>query len=108
MEGVQGVEGMRIEELKVAVEDGLYKMVDLWFEEPIYRAIGRTVVKANINKFDGMLEWITDADGNVMVDDIIDNIGDIEIDLTRYSSLLPRRILLLSVDDMKKIVHGGF
>lgn len=99
---------MKIDELKASVEAGLNGMMDAWFEEPLHKAIGRTVIKANINKFDSMLELITDADGNVLIDDIIDSLGDIEIDLTKYSSILPKRILLLSKADMKKIIQGGF
>lgn len=98
---------MKKGELKLKIEHGLMNLIPEWFDEPIYQAFAKTIVKANINKFDNMIDLITDDSGNVLVDDIINNLSDIQIDLTKYSSLLPNRILLLSKQDIINIIKNG-
>lgn len=96
--------------LKPIVADYLGKMIDGWFEgKPLFKALGKTIIQTNVNKFDGLLDMLTDADGNVNVDLLIDNLGDYlendySIDLTTYSPLLPQRIILISRSDIQNLI----
>lgn len=81
-----------------------------WFnDKPLIQALGITVVQTNVNKFDGLLDMLTDSEGNVNVDGLIDNLGgildnDYTIDLTTISPFLPSRILIISKDDIKGLI----
>lgn len=102
---------MEKSELKKIVSNHLNKMMDGWFSDnELFKALGKTIIQANVNKFDGLIDLLTDENGNVLVDDLIKNLGDtvigdgIKIDLTKYSSLLPRRILIFSKSDLNELV----
>ena len=82
-----------------------------WFsDKPLIQAIGITVVQTNLNKFDGVIDMLTDENGNVNIDGLIENLGDIverdyTIDLTTISPYLPSRILIISKDDIKSLIE---
>lgn len=82
-----------------------------WFsDKPLIQAIGITVVQTNLNKFDGLLDMLTDENGNVNIDGLIENLGgilenDYTIDLTTISPYLPNRILIISRDDIKGLIN---
>lgn len=81
-----------------------------WFnDKPLIQALGITIVQTNLNKFDGLIDMLTDSEGNVNVDGLIDNLGgildnDYTIDLTTISPYLPSRILIVSKEDIKGLI----
>lgn len=82
-----------------------------WFgDKPLIQAIGITVVQTNVNKFDGVLDMLTDENGQVNVDGLIENLGgileqDYTIDLTTISPYLPNRILIISKSDINDLIN---
>lgn len=82
-----------------------------WFsDKPLIQAIGITVVQTNLNKFDGVIDMLTDENGNVNIDGLIENLGnvveqDYTIDLTTISPYLPSRILIISKNDIKDLIE---
>lgn len=101
---------MRKEEIKKIVGDKLIRLMGEWFEgRPLYQALGITVVQTNINKFDSLMDMLTDEEGNVKIDLLVENLGeyvekDYTIDLTTISPYLPKRTIILSKDDIKEII----
>lgn len=97
-------------EIKTLISNKLIKLMGEWFEgKPLYQALGITIVQTNINKFDGLIDMLTDENGNVKADLLIDNLGDaleqdMTIDLTTISPLLPQRILIITKQDIQEIV----
>ena len=81
-----------------------------WFsDKPLIQAIGITVVQTNVNKFDGVIDMLSDENGQVNVDGLIENLGtileqDYTIDLTTISPYLPSRILIISKNDIKDLI----
>lgn len=82
-----------------------------WFsDKPLVQAIGITIVQTNVNKFDGVIDMLTDETGEVNVDGLIENLGsileqDYTIDLTTISPFLPSRILIISKADIKDLIE---
>lgn len=82
-----------------------------WFnDKPLIQAIGITVVQTNLNKFDGLLDMLTDETGQVNIDGLIENLGsiieqDYTIDLTTISPYLPNRILIISKQDIHSLIN---
>lgn len=106
---------MKKEELKDKVIGFLDEMIDEWFDgngiqETVSRKVAKTVLKANRNKFDSYIDLVTDENGNVLVKDLFDSyeFSPIEIDLKKYSYMLPNKVLLFTQDDYnilrKKVV----
>lgn len=98
-------------ELKEIVSKFMIGMMDEWFDDnQLFKALGKTVIQANLDRFDGIIDMLTDSKGNVLVNELIDNIGDtfigdgIKIDLTQYSSFLPARVLLFSKEDWNELI----
>lgn len=81
-----------------------------WFaDKPLIQAIGITIIQTNVNKFDGLIDMLTDENGNVNIDALIENLGDIvqqdyTIDLTTISPYLPKRILIISKEDINALI----
>lgn len=101
---------MKKGELKMIITNHLNKQIDGWFDtntlqDNIARTFAKTMVKANQNKFDNIIDMLTDENGDVLVDELFDNFEfkDITIDLTRYSNLLPRKILIFSRSDFEEL-----
>ena len=104
---------MKKGELKMIITNHLNKQIDMWFDsntlqDNIARSLAKTMVKANQNKFDNVIDMLTDENGDVLVDDLLDNFEfqDISIDLTQYSSLLPRKILIFSKSDFEALKNA--
>ena len=82
-----------------------------WFaDKPLVQAKGITVVQTNVNKFDGVLDMLTDENGQVNIDGLIENLGgileqDYTIDLTTISPYLPNRILIISKSDINDLIN---
>ena len=104
---------MKKGELKMIITNHLNKQIDMWFDtntlqDNIARSFAKTMVKANQNKFDDAIDMLTDENGDVLVDDLLNNIEfqDFTIDLTQYSSLLPRKILIFSKSDFEQLKNA--
>ena len=101
---------MKKGELKMIITNHLNKQIDGWFDtntlqDNIARSFAKTMVKANQNKFDNIIDMLTDENGDVLVDDLLNNFEfqDFTIDLTQFSSLLPRKILIFSRSDFEAL-----
>lgn len=104
---------MKKGELKMIITNHLNKQIDGWFDtntlqDNIARTFAKTMVKANQNKFDNVIDMLTDENGDVLVDDLLNNFEfqDFTIDLTQYSSLLPRKILIFSKSDFEQLKNA--
>ena len=104
---------MKKSELKMKITNHLNKQIDGWFDtntlqDNIARSFAKTMVKANQNKFDNIIDMLTDENGDVLVDDLLNNFEfqDFTIDLTQYSSLLPRKILIFSKSDFEELKNA--
>ena len=100
---------MKTSDVKVVIYNHLNKLIGEWFEDkPLIQAIAKTALKANINKYDNLLEMLTDEKGNLLVDELIDNLGikdGYNIDLTTISPLLPNRIVLITKEDINALIN---
>lgn len=95
-------------ELKNIIVQFLNEMIDQWFDDNmLLNGIAKTIVKANMNKYDNIIDMVTDNNGNVLINELLDNIGDsfigdgIRIDLRQYNNLFPNRILLFDKNDFQ-------
>lgn len=101
---------MTIADVKKVITKHLNRLMGEWFsDKPLYQGLGITIIKANINKFDGLLTMLTDENGNLMIDELVENLGEYlnkgyQIDLTTISSLLPSRVLIITKEDIKAII----
>ena len=100
---------MRTNEVKAVITKHLNKLITEWFgDKPLIQAIAKTAIQANINKYDNLLEMLTDEKGNLLIDELIDNLGiknGYEIDLTTISPLLPNRIVIISKEDIESLIN---
>lgn len=112
---------MRLPELKNKVYDYASNMLDQWFDrEPFVSSIAKTVLKANINKYDEYFTYITDEKGNVLIDELVENMKSIipedgyHIDIKgmamQYNmspfivKMLPNKILLFTREDLNNLI----
>ena len=100
---------MQINDFKRVIIEHLNRLISEWFNDmPLIQALGKTIIKANLNKYDNLLELLTDENGDILVDELINNLNirnGYEIDLTRISPLLPTRVLILSKEDIDVIIE---
>lgn len=81
-----------------------------WFgDRPLFQALGITIIQTNLNKFDGLIDMLTDENGEVNIKQLVENLGDtieqdMSIDLTSISPYLPNRIIIITKGDIKEIV----
>ena len=105
---------MTKDELKPILKDFLTNMMNDWFsDKPIWKTLGNSLITANINKYDNVMDMFADEHGNIDVEGIINNIGDamedsFKIDLQEFSPLLPNRILLISKQDIKNLLSSVY
>lgn len=100
---------MKRNEFKSVVSDFLKKMMCGWFpDRPFIKGLGLSLIDANINKYDTLLELFEDEKGNIDVKGIIENMGGlndpIKIDLRQYSPMLPNRTLLITKEDLEDLL----
>ena len=99
---------MQINEVKTVIYNHLNKLINDWFsDKPLVKALAKTILQANLNKYDNVLEMITNEKGDVMVDELIENMGLLDgyqIDLSTISPYLPNRILIISKEDIQNIL----
>lgn len=97
--------------IKDIISKKIITMMRDWFaDKPLIQAIGITVVQTNLNKFDSLLDMLTDEQGNVNIDGLIENLGsiveqDYTIDLTTISPYLPSRVLIISKADIESLIN---
>lgn len=113
---------MKLPELKNKVYDYACSMADQWFDrEPFIGSIMKTVVKANMNKYDNFLTYITDEKGNVLIDELVENMKSIipqegyRIDIKEIAyknginsfimNMLPNKILLFTREDLNNLIQ---
>lgn len=113
---------MKLPELKNKVYDYACNMLDQWFDnEKLVSSIGKTVLKANINKYDEYFTYITDEKGNVLLNDFVGNIKTIipedgyQIDIRKLAfdnnispfivRMLPNKILLFTREDLDELIR---
>lgn len=102
---------MKIDDVKGIVYKHIDKLITEWFDDkPLFKGLAKTILEANINKYDNVLDMIADKDGNILIDELVNNMGDAiekgyEIDLTNISPLLPNRILLISKEDIQALIN---
>lgn len=105
---------MKKHELKPIIKDFLTNMMNEWFEDkPVWKTIGNSLISANINKYDNVLDMFADDKGDIDVENILNNINDImetplKIDLQQYSPLLPSRVLLITKQDIKNLLSSVY
>ena len=101
---------MTKDDLKPVLKSFLTKMMNEWFDDkPLLRTLGNSLIEANINKYDNILDMFANEHGDIDIEGILNNIGDamedsFKIDLQEYSPLLPSRILLISKSDIKNLI----
>lgn len=100
---------MKINEFKSVVSDFLRKMLDNWFpDKPFVKGLGISLIDANINKFDSLIKYFENENGDIDVVGLIKNMDldkPIEIDLTKdISPILPNRILLITKEDLDMLL----
>lgn len=100
---------MQTNEVKAVIVKHLNKLITEWFgDKPLIQAIAKTVLQANINKYDSILEMLTNEKGELMVNELINNLGIMngyQIDLTTISPLLPNRIVLITKEDIENLIR---
>lgn len=100
---------MKKTQVKTIISNKLIRLMGDWFgDRPLIQALGITIVQTNVNKFDGLLDMLTDEQGEVNVKDLIDNLGtileqDMTIDLSTISPYLPKRVIIITKSDIKEI-----
>lgn len=98
-------------QLKEIISKKLISLLSEWFEDkPLIQAFGITIVQTNINKFDGIIDMLTDEKGNVNTKQLVTNLGeevikDYSIDLRTISPLLPNRIIFISKEDITEFLN---
>lgn len=109
---------MKKEEFTTNVLKQLNVLIDDWFDsntvqDQITKALAKTVLETNVNKVQPMLDIFSDENGEVRTDILMKHLEDvlpekIEIDLKRYINLpfIPNKILLLSKEDIIKMIKG--
>lgn len=105
---------MKKDALKPILKDFLGKMMNDWFsDKPLWKLLGNSLITANINKYDNVLDMFADEHGDIDVEGILNSIGDTmedayQIDLQQFSPLLPNRILLISKEDIKNLLASVY
>lgn len=98
-------------QLKDIVSKKIITLMREWFaDKPIIQAVGITIVQTQINRFDGLIDMLTDESGNINIEALIDNLGtileqDYTIDLTTISPYLPNRVLIITKEDIQQLVE---
>jgi hypothetical protein len=101
---------MKRNDFKKATSDFLKRMMSQWFnDKPFIKGLGISIIDANINKMDNLIELFENENGDIDVHGVINNISDInepiKIDLTTISPLLPSRVLLITKDDFNDFLR---
>ena len=95
---------MTKEHLKPILKDFLKKKMDRCLEgSPVLKTLGNSLIEANINKYDNILDMFANEHGEIDVERIISDLPTdkpIEMDLRQLSPILPNRVLLITKEDL--------
>lgn len=100
---------MKKEHFKPVVSNFLKGMMDEWFEDrPLWKGLGISLIDANINKYDTLIDMFADENGDIDIENLKKNIGEtivepFKIDLTTISPILPNRVLLIGKADIDRL-----
>lgn len=99
---------MQLNDFKQVITKHLNRLITEWFSDvPLIQAFAKTIIKANINKYDNLLNLLTDENGDILIDELLNNLNirnGYEIDLTTISPLLPNRVIIISRSDIDAII----
>ena len=103
---------MKRNEFKNRLSLFLKRRIYEWFEDmPFVKGIALSIVDANINKYEPLIDMLTDENGEVDVNGLINNLSDVEnqikIDLTTISPILPHRVLLIDKKDFNELLKDA-
>lgn len=112
---------MKANELKCKLEKTATDLINAYYGDntlidKLTNSTLKAMLKANMTKIDSVLVLFTDKDGNIDAESIIscyaEQIGDgLELDIKDYiksdfiCSLLPNKALLISKEDIMKIIR---
>ena len=102
---------MKKDGVKKIVSEYLIELIGQWFpDKALIRAFAITAVQANVNKFDSIIDMISDENGDVNIDGMVENLSDflnkdLEIDLTTISPFLPHRVVIITKNDMNTLIN---
>jgi hypothetical protein len=97
---------MNKQQLKPHISDFLKKMMGEWFaDKPMLKILGISLIDANINKYDNILDMFANENDDIDIEGVLNNLtsameGNIELDLHKLSPLLPNRVLLITKNDI--------
>lgn len=100
---------MKRNDFKSVVSDFLKGMMEQWFpDKGFIKGLGWSLIDANVNKFDNLLQLFEDENGEIDAVGLIKNMNieePIKIDLQQYSPILPHRVLLITKDDINDLLN---
>lgn len=101
---------MKKAEFKKVLSQFLKRRIVEWFEDkPFIKGLGLSIVDANINKYDSLLDMFADENGEIDVKGLINNLSDLnqplKVDLSTISPILPNRVLLITKDDFNELLY---
>ena len=104
---------MKRAQFKTVTSAFMKKLLNSWFPDmPFVKGLGISIVDANINKMDNLIELFEDENGDIDIQGIVHNLSDmtepIRIDLTTISPLLPSRVLLITKDDFNDFLNYAY
>lgn len=93
-------------EFKTTISQFLKRSLENWFpDKPVLKGLGLSLIDANINKYDHLIEMFENENGEIDMKGIVENMGSlnepIKIDLRQLSPLLPNRTLLITKEDLQ-------
>lgn len=111
---------MKANELKQKLEKSAIELINVYYNDntlidKLTNSTLKAILKANMTKIDGVLDLFTDNEGNIDAESILscyaEQIGDgLELDIKQYiksdfiCNLLPNKVLIISKDDILKII----
>jgi hypothetical protein len=102
---------MKKEQLKPILKDFLHHMMEGWFgDKMLWKTIGNTLVDANVNKYDNVIDMFADENGDIDAKGLLQKIGETmenpyQIDLQQFHPILPNRILLITKEDIHYLIN---
>lgn len=115
------VNNMKIGEVKIRLSNSIIELIDTYFggnaiNEKFINSTLKIILKQNLYKADAMLQLFADQNGDININDIVEEyskmIGDegLVFDLKKYvdndfvKSLIPDKILIIKRSDISKLL----
>lgn len=112
---------MKISELKIKLHNSLLNLIDTYFGSPslnekFINSTLKILIKQNINKFDNILEMFADKNGDINIEDIMNEYANIItddgiiFDLKDYidndiiKNFIPDKSLLIKREDIINLI----